>query len=112
MSGYGTCPECWGELVYVDNPMRPEVRHRRGVECKPVSPEMLARVEEMLRDVVFVRPDDVLKDRLSREADARDPGPCVTCGTRRSLHADLKHPYERPPSPAEGAAGGSERCAE
>lgn len=32
------CPRCRQELVEVDNPMRREVRHRRGVKCKPLPP--------------------------------------------------------------------------
>lgn len=27
------CPDCGGELVEVDNPLRREVRHKRGVIC-------------------------------------------------------------------------------
>lgn len=29
------CPTCGQELVEVDNPMRREVRHKRGVKCEP-----------------------------------------------------------------------------
>lgn len=41
-SCYRTCPDCGGELVEVDNPMRREVRHRRGVVCTPLTPEQRA----------------------------------------------------------------------
>lgn len=30
-----TCPHCHQTLVEVDNPIRREVRHRRGTECVP-----------------------------------------------------------------------------
>lgn len=33
LSGPSTCPHCGSELVEVDNPMRREFRHRRGMEC-------------------------------------------------------------------------------
>jgi hypothetical protein len=41
------CPWCNGQLVEVDNPMRPEVRHKRGQECSgPPSAEEQARRDE------------------------------------------------------------------
>lgn len=38
----GTCTRCGSRLVEVDNPMRREVRHPRGVDC----PGPLAAAEE------------------------------------------------------------------
>lgn len=36
------CPDCGSRLVEVDNPLRREVRHPRGVECKPINYEAFA----------------------------------------------------------------------
>lgn len=65
-SGYRPCPDCGGELVDVDNPLRREVRHRRGSPpCTPLTPEQRAardeqerRVADLLRDAIVVADPD------------------------------------------------------
>lgn len=44
------CPTCHTELVEVDNPIRREVRHRRGVVCPP---EPLGPVSHKLTHALF-----------------------------------------------------------
>lgn len=47
-----TCTRCGGELVEVDNPLRREVRHLRGVVCAgPLTAAEERAQEERLREL-------------------------------------------------------------
>lgn len=46
------CTRCGNRLVEVDNPMRTEVRHPRGVDCPgPLTATEEKSQEELLRDL-------------------------------------------------------------
>ena len=52
------CPWCDREMVEVDNPMRREVRHRRGEEA--LCPGPVSADEQARRDEAFARFADAL----------------------------------------------------
>lgn len=63
-----TCPDCGGELVEVDNPMRREVRHRRGVTCTPLTPEQREARDERERRLIAMLGDYIIvQTRQERE---------------------------------------------
>lgn len=56
------CDDCGNELVEVDNPMRREVRHKRGVVCTPLTAEQRAKLDESLRSMVLIKTSDRLRN--------------------------------------------------
>ena len=49
-----TCPVCGGDLVEVDNPLRKEFRHRRGVVCPSLVVSAGDTVEFSVTDASFI----------------------------------------------------------
>lgn len=70
------CPRCKAPLVEVDNPMRRELRHRRGTTCRDVPVEALA--------VEFLPQSNATDEKFPEFAAARGVGGvCRICRCRR-----------------------------
>jgi len=90
------CEHCGSDLVEVDNPMRREFRHRRGVVCTgPPSPEFKETAEDLNAspDVqVTVNGPESTTDRLAEiQARLKTAGPAIW-----GAHYDGGHPILGP----------------